>query len=492
MQSARDNQGRQRAISRLTPTTPPALATAAFQMPFAAGEIIGGKYKVLDLVGTGGVAFVVSARHVALDEVVALKFLRPEFATHPEAVRRFTIEGRANFKIQSEHVVRVLDVDSLADGTPFIVMELLEGTDLGRVLESRGALPIEQAVSYALQACEGLATAHAAYVVHRDIKPENLFLTKNEQGVLRVKLLDFGISKVALGNLGNLEQSAPAHTIGTTILGSPPYMSPEQVRGSRETDARTDIWSLGCVLYELLANRAPFERPSVAETCAAILTDAPPSLRALAPHVPAELDAVVMRCLLKEPSARFQDVGQLANALLPFAQPPGTVRLGRRASDAAPEPAVAPAAPATTAAVDDADLGALHEFRRSDRSTRVQRALIAAALALALGGTYAAMQRSSMPAAQPAAADTSSASTVAANAAAPAPIAEPHIATPATPAPDEAAAPALEAPAEAAPAVAAAVTRAAPAAASAPKKPLKSKAPLRAAKPKPAEPDVGF
>jgi serine/threonine protein kinase len=478
MQSARENNPRGSAISRLTPTMPSASAASAqFTMPFAAGEVLGGKYKVLDLVGTGGVAFVVSARHVALDEVVALKFLRPEFATHAEAVRRFTIEGRANFKIQSDHVVRVLDVDALADGTPFIVMELLEGTDLGRELEARGALPIDQAVSYALQACEGLATAHAAYVVHRDIKPENLFLTKNEQGVLRVKLLDFGISKVALGNLGKSEHSSPAHAQGTTILGSPPYMSPEQVRGSSETDARTDIWSLGCVLYELLTNRTPFERPSVAETCAAILTDAPLALRKLCPAAPAELEAVVMRCMTKEPGGRFQDVGQLANALLPFAQPPGSVRLGRRASDAAPEPA-----PRASEPDPDIDLAALREFRGSGRSNRVQRAIIASAIAIALAGTYATLRASSesnAPAAPPSAQKVAQ---VAAATGAPlmqlTPAPAPHIVAP-SPVAAEVMPVALETP----------VPPSANAA-----RPRKSinKISVRLAKPKPAEPDVGF
>jgi eukaryotic-like serine/threonine-protein kinase len=293
---------------------PRTTAIEPFTMPFQPGEVIVGKYKVIRLIGTGGVGFVVSARHVGFDELVALKFLRPEFATHAEAVTRFTIEARASFKIKSEHVARVLDVDTLIDGTPFIAMELLEGTDLRSLLDRCRMLAIPPAVDYALQTCEALAAAHSLRVIHRDIKPENLFLTGPGDETDRIKVLDFGISKVALTGTGRHTNQA----LTRIAVGTPPYMSPEQVRASSDLDARSDIWSLGCVLYELITGTAPFDRMSLMQSCAAVLEEQPAPPRDLRPGVSHELDAVVMRCLEKHPDARFQNVAELAEALAPF------------------------------------------------------------------------------------------------------------------------------------------------------------------------------
>jgi serine/threonine protein kinase len=484
MQSARNTRQQQpvregasalRGGASLSRTTP--APVEPFVMPFRPGEILAGKYKVIDLVGTGGVAFVVSARHVGLDEVVALKFLRPEFSTHAEAVRRFTVEARANFKLKSPHVVRVLDVETLADGTPFIIMELLDGVDLGRVLETRGALPVELAVEYVRQACEGLASAHAAYVVHRDIKPENLFLTKTEQGAEQIKLLDFGISKVPR-TAGALAEST--QTTAVTILGSPPYMSPEQVRASHETDARTDIWSMGCVLYELLSGVVPFERDSVTETCAAILKDTPMPLGRLCPQVPPALEAAVMRCLNKDPDKRFQHIEELAHALAAVA--PG----GARYSDPFATGTRAVRVPSIAARDDAAEL--LRDFRRPSRGTQRNQLLIAAALVAVLAGTYFSMQRSKDAHTAHAIAPRSSAAARAR------PILETQrLATPAL----ALAAPAPAAPSEDAPSALAPVTpveMAAPAIArSKPAKlPAKNKTLSRWTKPKSADPDVGF
>jgi serine/threonine protein kinase len=282
-----------------------------FTMPFQPGDVIVGKYEVIGLIGTGGVGFVVSARHVGFDERVALKFLRPEFATHPEAVARFTIEARASFKIRSEHVARVLDVDSLPDGTPFIAMELLEGTDLRSLLDRRLMLPIELAADCALETCEALAAAHAMHVIHRDIKPANLFLTGQGNATDHIKVLDFGISKVAL--------ASQTHRALTRIaVGTPPYMSPEQVRASSDLDARSDIWSLGCVLYEMLTGTAPFDRMSLMQSCAAVLEDDPVPVRDLRSVIPQELEDIVARCLQKDPGARYADIAEVAQALVPF------------------------------------------------------------------------------------------------------------------------------------------------------------------------------
>jgi eukaryotic-like serine/threonine-protein kinase len=290
---------------------------AAFRMPFEPGDVIAGKYRVQQLIGTGGVGFVVAATHVGLDDNVALKFLKPEFATNQEAVTRFTIEARASFKIKNEHVARVLDVDTLLDGTPFMVMELLEGSDLRSIVESHRYLPIPLAIDLVLQSCEALAAAHALHIVHRDIKPENLFVTQYGEGD-HIKVLDFGISKVALTQQPLPSRKTRATALTMMAVGTPPYMSPEQVRASTDLDARADIWSLGCVLYELLTGNAPFERMSLMQACAAVLEEEPLPLREGCPEASAELEEAVMRCLRKEPAERYGDVAALAHTLAPF------------------------------------------------------------------------------------------------------------------------------------------------------------------------------
>jgi serine/threonine protein kinase len=307
-----------RRVMPLSPRVPPPghlpSAEAPFSLPFRSGEVIGGKYQVVELIGIGGIGFVVSALHLELGEGVALKFLRPEFLSHPEAVRRFANEARSAVKIKSEHVARVFDVGALPDGTPFIVMDLLEGRDLSEVLREEGSLSTELAVEYVLQTCEALATAHASGIVHRDVKPDNLFLTKRPQGLDFIKVLDFGISKLSLAGSSG---SAWART--TTAIGSPHYMSPEQVRASETIDARADIWSLGCVLYELLTGKPAFNGPSLMQICAAVLETDPVPPRSIHPAIPSELEAVVLRCLEKSPGRRYPDVGELAIALVPFA-----------------------------------------------------------------------------------------------------------------------------------------------------------------------------
>jgi eukaryotic-like serine/threonine-protein kinase len=288
----------------------------AFAMPFEPGEILGGKYEVIELIGVGCIGFVVSAKRCALGDEVALKFLRPEYLANQDLVARFAREARVAVRIKSEHVARVFDVGSLRNGTPFIVMERLEGRDLSELIEL-GPLPVPMAVEYVLQVCEALATAHAAGVVHRDIKPENLFLTRLVNGNEIVKVLDFGISKLALA-ASTSENRMPL--VRTTIaLGSPVYMSPEQIRASENIDARADIWALGAVLYELLAGTVAFDAPSLLQICALILENDPVPLRTIDPSVPPELEAAVNRCLNKEPEARFQSVAELATALRPFA-----------------------------------------------------------------------------------------------------------------------------------------------------------------------------
>ncbi len=292
------------------------LSDAPIELPFSPGEVIGGKYEVGNLIGAGGMGFVVAAKHVDLGESVALKFLRREALVHEELMLRFATEARAAVRIKSEHVARVFDVGNLPDGVPFIVMEHLVGKDLCQLLHEQGPLAVKVAVEYVMQVCEALAAAHSIGIVHRDIKPENLFLADRGQGMTVVKVLDFGISKVAL-NGSAFDHKPLARTM--MPMGSPVYMSPEQIRASDEIDARTDIWSLGCVLYELLTGVPAFDAPSLTQLSATILEKDPIPMSQLAPEVPAELEAVVLRCLEKNRNARYRNVAELAIALYPFA-----------------------------------------------------------------------------------------------------------------------------------------------------------------------------
>ena len=296
-------------------------------MPFVAGQVIAGKYEVIRLIGAGAMGFVVAAHHIDLDEKVALKFLRPEALANQELVARFAREARASVRIKSEYVARVFDVGTLPDGEPFIVMEHLDGKDLGAVLRDQGALPAKVAIEYVLQACEALASAHANGIVHRDVKPENLFLASRAQGMAIIKVLDFGISKVAL--TGSAIESRFPLVRTMMPMGSPVYMSPEQIRASNEIDARTDIWSLGCLLYEMLTGHAAFDAPSLTQIAAMILEQEPAPIHERCPGISPTLAAVVARCLAKDPNARFANVAELAIALYPHGPRRGRVSVER-------------------------------------------------------------------------------------------------------------------------------------------------------------------
>jgi len=280
--------------------------------PVKVGEILAGKYRVERLLGAGGMGVVVLARHVQLDQLVAVKFLLAHSLTNPKVVARFEREARAVVKLKGEHVARVTDVGTMETGAPYIVMEYLEGEDLEHTVARRGQLPIAEAVDYLLQTCEALAEAHAVGIVHRDLKPGNLFLTKRVDGKNLVKVLDFGISKMVDGR----EDLALTQT--TEVVGSPKYMSPEQLRASRLVDARSDIWSLGVILYELLTADMPFLAETLAHLCALVISDSPRAIRSLRPDVPQGLESIILRCMEKDPNKRFQNVTDLAMALDPF------------------------------------------------------------------------------------------------------------------------------------------------------------------------------
>jgi serine/threonine-protein kinase len=275
-----------------------------------------GKYRIERVLGMGGMGVVVAATHVTLEERVAIKFLLPHALTNGEAVARFLREARAAVRIKSEHVARVTDVGQLENGAPYMIMEYLDGADLGTIGQHRGALAIEDGVEFVLQACEAIAEAHAAGIVHRDLKPSNLFLVTRADGTPSVKVLDFGISKVT----GMSSSGADLGMTKTTaVMGSPLYMSPEQMASSRDVDARTDIWALGAILYELLTGTVPFQADTLTQLCVLILQYPAPALRNLRPDAPEGLQQVIVRCLEKDRNHRYATVAEFAHALAPFA-----------------------------------------------------------------------------------------------------------------------------------------------------------------------------
>ena len=282
---------------------------------FTPGTVLAGKFRVERVLGQGNMGVVLLATHLQLDQQVALKFLLPSTLSQAELEARFAQEARAAAKIKSEHVARVIDVSALDNGAPYIVMEYLEGTDLAKQLARRGPLPVAQAVAHVLQACEALAEAHAAGIVHRDLKLSNLFVASYPDGAPCIKILDFGISKYSIpGSDPDLSMTDTA-----AVMGSPLYMSPEQMRSTRNVDARSDIWALGVILYELVAGRVPFDAQTMPLLCTMVLQDEPPPLGPRVRDLPRGFEAVVLRCLAKDRNQRFPNVYELARALSEFA-----------------------------------------------------------------------------------------------------------------------------------------------------------------------------
>jgi serine/threonine-protein kinase len=277
------------------------------------GEIVAGKYRVEEVLGVGGMGVVLAVRHTTLNELYAMKFLLPQGAKEPDAAARFMREAKAAVRIKSEHIARVNDFGELENGSPYIVMEHLEGIDLRALTKRDGAQSPMIAADYVIQACAGLAEAHQLGIVHRDLKPSNLFLTRRADNTPLVKVLDFGISKAAT------DSALPTITATHESFGSPAYMSPEQIRSTKNVDVRSDVFSLGVILFELLTGRLPFEGSTSSALLAAIAADEPLTLREVMPDADVELEAVVTRCLQKKPADRFPTVSALAFALAPFA-----------------------------------------------------------------------------------------------------------------------------------------------------------------------------
>ncbi|MEO8904011.1 MAG: serine/threonine-protein kinase [Polyangiaceae bacterium] len=289
------------------------------------GDVLAGKYRIDRILGAGGMGVVVAAHHLRLDERVAIKFLLPDAPLSGEAVARFEREARAAVKIKSEHVARVSDVGTLENGSPYMVMEYLEGSDLSSWLETQGRLPFDLAADFVLQASEAIAEAHALGIVHRDLKPANLFVIRRPDGSLLVKVLDFGISKMRGGG------STPdvSFTRTSAAMGSPLYMSPEQMQSSKDVDARTDLWAIGVILYELVTGSSPFLAETMPELIAKILTSAPLPLASHRPDTPPGFEAVISRCLERDRERRYASIAELARDLLPFAPPRSAISLER-------------------------------------------------------------------------------------------------------------------------------------------------------------------
>ncbi len=285
-------------------------------MELAPGTVLLGKYRVDEVLGTGGMGKVIRASHLYLQQSVAIKILLPHMAESASTVTRFLREAQATVNLKSEHIARVMDVGTMPSSgdqppTPFIIMEYLEGNDLNQILRHHGPQTPPVVCDLMLQACEGMSEAHAMGIVHRDIKPSNFFITRRADGTMLLKILDFGISKTPEGI---------TDLTGTqTVLGTPTYMAPEQMKTSKGVEPRSDIWSLGVVMYQLITGRPPFSGESYAELVLKVNSDPPAPIMM---PLPPGLGDVILRCLEKNPTMRPQNVGELARMLAPYATDP--------------------------------------------------------------------------------------------------------------------------------------------------------------------------
>jgi predicted Ser/Thr protein kinase len=312
------------------------------------GSIVAGRYRIEHMLGRGGMGVVLAARHIALGQRVAIKLMLPDAITDSAAVERFMREALAASRVNSEYVTRVFDMGELPNGAPYIVMEYLEGLDLGQ-LARQGRLQLSEVATFALQTCEALAEAHAVGIVHRDLKPSNVFCVRRTDGLFSIKVLDFGISKFLVEHPLRGDMSL---TSTRSVIGSPYYMSPEQMSSPKTVDARTDIWSLGVMLHELLSGALPFLAESLPELAVRVATEPPVALSSVRPDLPRGLSAVVSRCLEKPRERRYADVGELARALVAFAPAEARVhaeRAQRVLQHAAGGGNVAPAMPVSSA-----------------------------------------------------------------------------------------------------------------------------------------------
>lgn len=286
------------------------------------GDVLLGKYRIERVLGKGGMGVVVAALHLELGGLFAIKFLLPSTLGLPEAIERFLREARAAARLRGEHVARVHDVGRMENGAPYMVLEYLDGCDLKEIVKKQGPLSVEETVTYLLQVCDAIAEAHAAGIVHRDLKPANLFLTQRPNGSPCVKVLDFGISKVSGPEEVDLTGTG-------AMFGSPLYMSPEQISKTKSVDARTDIWAMGVILYELLTGITPFTAATMLEVVSGVLQEEPAPPRQRRPDLLPAVEAVILRCLRKKREERFQSVAELMAALRAAVGWPAEAPLGR-------------------------------------------------------------------------------------------------------------------------------------------------------------------
>ncbi|WP_437555034.1 serine/threonine-protein kinase [Sorangium sp. So ce367] len=361
--------------------------TAQLLAPLAQpGELIAAKYRIERVVAIGGMGVVLAARNEDLDQKVAIKILRQDALANQEAVTRFLREARTAARLSGEHVARVFDVGTTETGVPFMVMEFLTGLDLQQVIDTHGPLSIQDAVDYVLQALEAVAEAHAAGVVHRDIKPSNLFLAEHADGTRHIKVLDFGISK----GQGLDSPAEPGLTSTKQVMGSPGYMSPEQMMAPRTVDGRADVWSFGVLLYTLVTGEPPFQGETVAAVMANILHQPVPRLRDKRSDAPATLERIVSRCLERDVSERYANVGKLAQALEPLGSSFAKLSTSRIQS------AIGAASPAgqtllNSRAAEDSDrLSGASWSHTSNRRRSRRRLLVAAGVAALLTGAAGA------------------------------------------------------------------------------------------------------
>ncbi|MFV8749504.1 protein kinase domain-containing protein [Nannocystaceae bacterium ST9] len=301
------------------------------------GRRLDGKFRFLSTLGAGGMASVWLARNERVDREVAIKFLRPEVGRDPEAVARFRSEARAAGRIGNKHICEILDLGDSPIG-PYIVMERLRGIDLAGLIRRQGRLAPGYAVRIVRHALEGLAAAHAAGIVHRDLKPGNVFLHRTDGGDTQVKLMDFGVSKF-------LDGSGDALTASGILLGTPEYMAPEQLEGAHKLGPPSDIFAMGAILYRSITGQQVFSGANLAAVLRAMAVDKPTPVDQLIEGLPAELVAIIHRCLERDPAARFQTAEALSDALAPFEQFDGEVRVLQvpgRLDSAAPPPSRAP------------------------------------------------------------------------------------------------------------------------------------------------------
>jgi serine/threonine protein kinase len=300
---------------------------ASFDTPALAGSVIAGKYRVLHIIGSGGMGTVWQGVHVTLGTRVAVKFIRPQFAEQPEARARFEIEARAAARLQSAHAVRVFDYGLSEDGLPYIVMEFLEGESLSDAIIGRGPLPPTEVVQIIGQAARALAKAHSAGIVHRDLKPDNIFLARTDEAVeglgYVVKLVDFGIAKIldeTPGSPGFRGGSGPSPSLGGptregTVIGTPNFMAPEQLALGGAPGPLTDLWSLGACTFAALTARLPFEGDVLGDIVLKVCASPMPVPSKVKPGLPSGFDAWFARACSRDPSRRFHNADELAQAL---------------------------------------------------------------------------------------------------------------------------------------------------------------------------------